>query len=128
VQDFDDRVDVIPVADPNIFSMAQRFTLAQTQLQIAQTNPQMHDLREAYRRVYEAIGVRQIDLLMPPPQPPQPQDPAVENSKALKMELLNVFPDQDHEAHITAHATFMQSRMVQVNPMVYALLSQKIWQ
>jgi len=126
VQDFDDRVDVIPVADPNIFSMAQRFTLAQTQLQIAQTNPQMHDLREAYRRVYEAIGVRQIDLLMPPPQPPQPQDPAVENSKALKMELLNVFPDQDHEAHITAHATFMQSRMVQVNPMVYALLQGHI--
>jgi chaperonin GroES len=126
VQDFDDRVDVIPVADPNIFSMAQRFTLAQTQLQIAQTNPQMHDLREAYRRVYEAIGVRQIDLLMPPPQPPQPQDPAMENSKALKMELLNVFPDQDHEAHITAHATFMQSRMVQVNPMVYALLQGHI--
>jgi chaperonin GroES len=126
VQDFDDRVDVIPVADPNIFSMAQRFTLAQTQLQIAQTNPQMHDLREAYRRVYEAIGVRQIDLLMPPPQPPQPFDPAAENAKALKMELLNVFPDQDHEAHITAHASFMQSRMVQVNPMVYALLQGHI--
>ena len=126
VQDFDDRVDVIPVADPNIFSMAQRFTLAQTQLQIAQTNPQMHDLREAYRRVYEAIGVRQIDLLMPPPPQPQPQDPAVENSRALKMELLNVFPDQDHDAHITAHASFMQSRMVQVNPMVYALLQGHI--
>ena len=126
VQDFDDRVDVIPVADPNIFSMAQRFTLAQTQLQIAQTNPQMHDLREAYRRVYEAIGVRQIDLLMPPPPQPQPQDPAVENSRALKMELLNVFPDQDHNSHITAHASFMQSRMVQVNPMVYALLQGHI--
>lgn len=126
VQDFDDRVDVIPVADPNIFSMAQRFTLAQTQLQIAQTNPQMHDLREAYRRVYEAIGVRQIDLLMPPPVQPQPQDPAIENSRALKMELLNVFPDQDHDAHITTHASFMQSRMVQVNPMVYALLQGHI--
>jgi len=126
VQDFDDRVDVIPVADPNIFSMAQRFTLAQTQLQIAQTNPQMHDLREAYRRVYEAIGVRQIDLLMPPPVQPQPQDPAIENSRALKMELLNVFADQDHDAHITAHASFMQSRMVQVNPMVYALLQGHI--
>ena len=126
VQDFDDRVDVIPVADPNIFSMAQRFTLAQTQLQIAQTNPQMHDLREAYRRVYEAIGVRQIDLLMPPPVQPQPQDPAVENARSLKMEMLQVFPDQDHNAHITAHASFMQSRMVQVNPMVYALLQGHI--
>ena len=126
VEDFDDKVDVIPVADPNIFSMAQRFTLAQTQLQIAQSNPQMHDLREAYRRVYEAIGTREIDLLMPPPQEPFAQDPALENAKALKMELLNVFPEQDHDAHIAAHGAFIQSRMIQINPMVYALLQGHI--
>lgn len=126
VEDFDDKVDVIPVADPNIFSMAQRFTLAQTQLQIAQSNPQMHDLREAYRRVYEAIGTREIDLLMPPPQEPFPQDPALENARALKMELLNVFPEQDHDAHISAHGAFIQSRMIQINPMVYALLQGHI--
>jgi hypothetical protein len=126
VQDFDDKVDVIPVADPNIFSMAQRFTLAQTQLQIAQSNPQMHDLREAYRRVYEAIGTREIDLLMPPPQQPMPQDPALENARALKMELLQVFPEQDHDAHIAAHGAFIQSRMIQINPMVYALLQGHI--
>ena len=126
VQDFDDRVDVIPVADPNIFSMAQRFTLAQTQLQIAQSNPQIHDLREAYRRVYEAIGTRQIDLLMPPEQQPVPQDPATENAKALQTQLLQVFPDQDHDAHISAHAAFIQSRMVQINPIVYALLQGHI--
>ena len=126
VEDFNDKVDVIPVADPNIFSMAQRFTLAQTQLQIAQSNPQMHDLREAYRRVYEAIGTREIDLLMPPPQEPFPQDPALENARALKMELLNVFPEQDHDAHIAAHGAFIQSRMIQINPMVYALLQGHI--
>ena len=126
VEDFDDKVDVIPVADPNIFSMAQRFTLAQTQLQIAQSNPQMHDLREAYRRVYEAIGTREIDLLMPPPQEPFAQDPALENARALKMELLNVFPEQDHDAHIAAHGAFIQSRMIQINPMVYALLQGHI--
>ena len=126
VEDFDDKVDVIPVADPNIFSMAQRFTLAQTQLQIAQSNPQMHDLREAYRRVYEAIGTREIDLLMPPPQEPFAQDPALENAKALKMELLQVFPEQDHDAHISAHGAFIQSRMIQINPMVYALLQGHI--
>ena len=126
VQDFDDKVDVIPVADPNIFSMAQRFTLAQTQLQIAQSNPQMHDLREAYRRVYEAIGTREINLLMPPPQEPIPQDPALENARALKMELLQVFPEQDHDAHIAAHGAFIQSRMIQINPMVYALLQGHI--
>jgi len=126
LEDFDDKVDVIPVADPNIFSMAQRFTLAQTQLQIAQSNPAMHDLREAYRRVYEAIGAREIDLLMPPPQQPMPQDPAIENSRALRMELLQVFPDQDHDAHISAHGAFIQSRMIQINPMVYALLQAHI--
>ena len=126
VEDFDDKVDVIPVADPNIFSMAQRFTLAQTQLQIAQSNPQMHDLREAYRRVYEAIGTREIDLLMPPPQEPFAQDPALENARALKMELLQVFPEQDHDAHIAAHGAFIQSRMIQINPMVYALLQGHI--
>jgi len=126
VQDFDDKVDVIPVADPNIFSMSQRFTLAQTQLQIAQSNPQMHDLREAYRRVYEAIGTREIDLLMPPPQQPMPQDPALENARSLKMEMLQVFPDQDHDAHISAHGAFIQSRMIQINPMVYALLQGHI--
>ena len=126
VEDFDDKVDVIPVADPNIFSMAQRFTLAQTQLQIAQSNPQMHDLREAYRRVYEAIGTREIDLLMPPPQQPVPQDPAIENSRSLKMEMLQAFPEQDHDAHIATHAAFIQSRMIQINPMVYALLQGHI--
>ena len=125
-QDFDDRVDVIPVADPNIFSMAQRFTLAQTQLQIAQSNPQIHDLREAYRRVYESMGTREIDLLMPPEQQPVPQDPATENAKALQTQLLQVFPDQDHDAHISAHAAFIQSRMVQINPIVYALLQGHI--
>ena len=70
--DFDQRVDVIPVSDPNIFSMSQRLALAQTQLQLAQSNPQMHNLYEAYRRIYEAIGVHNIEALLPAPQPPQP--------------------------------------------------------
>ena len=86
----------------------------------------MHDLREAYRRVYEAIGTREIDLLMPPPQQPMPQDPALENARSLKMEMLQVFPDQDHDAHISAHGAFIQSRMIQINPMVYALLQGHI--
>ena len=69
--DFDERVDVIPVSDPNIYSMSQRLALAQTQLQLAQTNPQMHNLHEAYRRIYEAIGVHNIEALLPTPTPPQ---------------------------------------------------------
>lgn len=126
VQDFDDRVDVLPNADPNIHSTAQRVTLAQTQLQIAQSNPQMHNVYEAYRRVYQSLGTENIDTLLVPPTIPQPQDPAKENSEALKMNLLQAFPQQDHDAHIQAHAVFLQSRMVQINPQVYALIQSHI--
>jgi hypothetical protein len=125
--DFDNRVDILPVADPNIMSMAQRVMLAQNQLQIAQSNPQMHNLHEAYRRVYEALGTKQIEaILKPPPKQPEPQDPAKENARSLQMKLLTVFEFQDHDAHLAAHMAFMQSRMVQINPQVYALLQSHI--
>ena len=125
--DFDEKVDILPVADPNIMSMAQRVTLAQTQLQIAQTNPQIHNIHEAYRRVYEALGSKQIEaLLKPAPKQPEPMDPAKENARALQMKLLTAFEFQDHDAHIAAHSAFMQSRMVQINPMVYANLQSHI--
>tara|TARA_E500000305_G_C4020049_1_gene238115 strand:+ start:141 stop:2177 length:2037 start_codon:yes stop_codon:yes gene_type:complete len=125
--DFDERVDILPVADPNIMSMAQRVTLAQTQLQIAQSNPQMHNLHEAYRRVYEALGTKQIEtILKPAPKQPEPLDPAKENARALQMQLLTAFEFQDHDAHIAAHMAFMASRMVQINPQVYALMQSHI--
>jgi len=126
LQDFDDRVDVIPVADPNIFSMSQRVTLANENLKIAISNPQMHNLREAYRRVYEALGTKNIDALLKPEIMPQPEDPATENAKSLQMQMLKAFPEQDHDAHIMAHRAFMATRMVQINPMVYALLQGHI--
>ena len=125
--DFDNRIDILPVADPNIMSMSQRVTLAQAQLQIAQSNPQMHNLHEAYRRVYEALGTKTIDqILKPPPKQPEPLDPAKENARALQMKLLTAFEFQDHDAHIAAHMAFMASRMVQINPQVYALLQSHI--
>jgi hypothetical protein len=126
--DFDDRVDILPVADPNIFSMSQRVTLAQTQLQIAQTNPQLHNLHEAYTRVYEALGTKQIPELLKPEDKPVPKDPAIENAEALQMKIAQAFPDQDHDAHIAAHSAFMRTRMVQINPPVYALLQGHISQ
>ena len=126
--DFDARVDVLPVADPNIFSMAQRVTLAQTQLQIAQTNPQLHNLHEAYTRVYEALGTKQIAELLKPEEKPFPKDPAIENAEALQMKIAQAFPEQDHDAHIAAHSAFMRTRMVQINPPVYALLQGHISQ
>jgi hypothetical protein len=126
--DFDARVDVLPVADPNIFSMAQRVTLAQTQLQIAQTNPQLHNLHEAYTRVYEALGTKQIPELLKPEVKPFPKDPALENADALQMKIAQAFPEQDHDAHIAAHSAFLRTRMVQINPPVYALLQGHISQ
>ena len=125
--DFDNRADILPVADPNIMSMAQRVTLAQAQLQIAQSNPQLHNIHEAYRRVYEALGTKQIEaILKPPPKQPEPLDPAKENARALQMKLLTAFEFQDHDAHIAAHMAFMATRMVQINPQVYALMQSHI--
>ena len=124
--DFDERVDVIPVADPNIMSMAQRVTLANENLKIAMSNPMMHNLREAYRRVYEALGTQDIDQILKPIERPIPKDPATENMEALMMKPLKAFPTQDHQAHIAAHRAFMSTRMVQINPQVYAALQSHI--
>jgi hypothetical protein len=126
VTDFDERVDVQPVSDPNIFSMSQRIMLAQTQLQLAQSNPQIHNLYEAYRRMYMALGVQQIENILPPPTPPQPVDPGVENSQSLMMGQLIVFPNQDHVAHIEAHRAFMSSYLVRNNPQVMTVLQAHI--
>lgn len=121
-EDFDGRVDVIPVSDPNIFSMAQRVTLAQSQLQLAQTNPQLHNLHTAYRRMYEALGVENIGELLPPPPEPQPTDPAVENARALGGNLLQAFPDQNHDVHMQMHVMFMKTPLVATSPQVMGTL------
>ena len=117
-EDFDDRVDVVPVSDPNIFSMAQRVTLAQTQLQLAQSNPQMHNLHAAYRRMYQALEVQNIDEILPPPPQPEPLDPAIENARALMGEILTTFPEQDHNVHIRIHMAFMKTPLVMTSPQV----------
>ena len=120
--DFDERVDVIPVSDPNIFSMSQRLALAQTQLQLAQASPEMHNMYEAYRRIYEAIGVHNIEALLPAPQPPQPVDPATENAASVNMQPLKAFPGQDHDAHMTAHIIFMKTPIPGSTPPIFAAL------
>ena len=126
-QDFDDRVDIIPVSDPNIFSMAQRVTLAQQQLQLATANPGLHNMREAYRRMYDAMGVDNVDsILKPDPELPEPTSPATENAGAMNGKAPKAFPMQDHQAHIQTHAEFMFTRMVQINPQVYSMLQSHI--
>ena len=124
--DFDDRVDIIPVADPNIFSMSQRITLAQTELQLATSNPQLHNLYAVYRDMYTAIGVKNVDQILPPPAPPMPKDPSLEHIDALGGKPFQAFPGQDHRAHITAHLNFMSTNMVRNNPMIMAAIQKNI--
>jgi hypothetical protein len=124
--DFDDRIDVIPVADPNIFSMSQRVTMAQTQLQLATSQPQLHNLYQIYRNMYEAIGVKNIDAVLPPPAPNAPMDPSMEHINALAGKPFQAFPGQDHQAHITAHLNFMSTNMVRNNPAIMAAIQKNI--
>jgi hypothetical protein len=124
--DFDDRVDIVPVADPNIFSMSQRITLAQTQLQIATSNPQLHNMYQIYRNMYNAIGVKDVDAVLPPPAPMAPMDPSMEHINAMGMKPFQAFPGQDHQAHITAHLNFMSTNMVRNNPMIMAAIQKNI--
>ena len=126
--DFDDRVDILPVADPNIFSQTQRISLAQTELQLAMSNPQIHNLYQAYRNMYEAIGVKDVDQILVRPQPPQPMDPALEHINALAGRPFQAFPGQDHRAHIQAHLSFMATNMARNNPPVMAALEKNIFE
>ena len=127
-QDFDDRVDILPVADPNIFSQTQRISLAQTELQLATSNPQMHNMYNVYRNMYEALGVKNIDQVLVRPMPPQPKDPALEHIDALGGKQFQAFPGQDHRAHITAHLNFMGTNIARNNPMILASLEKNIFE
>ena len=127
-QDFDARIDVIPVSDPNIFSVTQRVTLAQQQLQLAQAAPQMHNVHEAYRRMYEAMGVQNIEAMLPPPQEPMPKDPATENAEILAGATAQAFQGQNHDAHIESHFAMMHSTVVKSSPIVMANLQAHIMQ
>ncbi len=128
VADFDDKIDILPIADPNIFSQSQRITLAQTELQLAMSNPGMHNMYEAYRDMYTAIGVKDVNRILPPPQQPMPMDPASENIMAMSGKPFQAFKGQDHQAHITAHLNFMATNMVKNNPAVMGALQKNIFE
>ena len=124
--DFDSRIDIIPVADPNIFSQTQRIQLAQTGLQMAMSNPGMHNLYSAYRSMYEALGVKDIDTLLPPVAEPAPMDPSVEHINVLSGKSIKAFPNQDHTAHMKAHLAFMGTQIARTNPNILAAIQKNI--
>lgn len=126
-KDFDDRIDVLPVSDPNIFSVAQRITMAQTQLQLAQSAPQMHNMYEAYRRMYQAIGVRDVDGILNTQHVDKPKDPASENGQALDGSPLKAFAGQQHDAHIMTHLMFGLSPLIAGMPNVAVNLQKHIF-
>jgi hypothetical protein len=127
-QDFDDRVDILPVADPNIFSQTQRISLAQTELQLANLIHNYIINMKYYRNMYEALGVKDIDRILIKPQPPQPKDPALEHIDALAGKPFQAFPGQDHRAHMTAHLNFMATNMARNNPVIMAALEKNIFE
>ena len=127
-QDFDDKIDILPIADPNIFSQSQRISIAQAELQLAQSNPQMHNMYNAYRAMYEALGVKNIDTILVQPEKPTPMDPAVEAIQSLGGKSFQAFKGQDHRAHITAHLNFMSSSMARGNPQITASMQKNIFE
>ncbi|MAN64891.1 MAG: hypothetical protein CMI60_23395 [Parvibaculum sp.] len=126
--DFDDRVDVIPVSNPNVFSQAQRIVLAQTKLQLAGAAPELHNMHEVYRDMYEALGVTDADRIMKsvPEEEPRPLDPAQENIDSLDMLPLKAFEGQNHQSHIMAHLVFGSSPMVGSLPPVAMALQKHV--
>jgi hypothetical protein len=125
-QDFDSSVDVIPVSDPNIFSMTQRITLAQTQLQMAQAAPELHDLRESYRKMYLALNIKDIDALLPPEAEVPARDPISEQQASITGNPIKAYEFQNHEAYIASHSAFMQNPMVQSNPIATQAIGANI--
>jgi len=126
--DFDGRVDVVPVSNPNVFSQAQRIALAQTKLQLATQAPEIHNMHEVYRDMYEALGVNDVDRLMQslPDNEPRPTDPAQENINVLDQMRLHAFTGQDHQSHIMAHLVFGSSPMMGQMPAIAMSLQKHV--
>ena len=114
--DFNDRIDVLPVSDPNIFSTAQRIAQAQSVLQMAQSAPEMHDMYEAYKRMYEAIRIPNIDEILLKPEDAPRLDPIDENVATMYGKPIKAFPEQDHDSHIAVHMQFLQDPSLAGNP------------
>ena len=133
LNDFDERVDIFPVSNPDIFSQSQRIAMAQEMMQLVQSNPEVHGpsgIYESYKRMYAAIGVDNIDKILQPPPPtdPKPTEAGFENNKLLLGQQAQAFGQQNHDAHIASHIALLQTPPVQMNAQVQALIHSHIMQ
>ena len=112
-RDFDGRVDVIPVSDPNAATMAQRVVQYQTALQLAQQAPQLYNMGKLHREMLEVLNIKDADEIIKLPGDIDPMDPVTENMAILKQEPVKAFAYQDHEAHIQVHMAAMQDPKIQ---------------
>jgi len=133
LSDFDEKVDIFPVSNPDIFSQSQRIAMAQEMMQLVQSNPQVHGptgTYEAYKRMYAAIGVDNIDQILTPPPPtdPTPLEAGFENNQLLLGQQAQAFPQQNHDAHISIHMSLLNTPPVQMNAQVQALIHSHIMQ
>jgi hypothetical protein len=126
--DFDGRIDVVPISNPNVFSQAQRIALAQAQLQMATQAPEMHNMHEAFRRMYDALGVKDVDRLLNAPSTAEeiPKDPAQENIDAIENVSLKAFDGQNHDAHIMSHLLFSASPLAGQTPSIISALQKHV--
>ena len=112
-EDFDDRIDIIPISDPNAGTMAQRIMKYQAALQLAAQAPQLYDLPLLHRQMIEALGIADAQEVLPDKTDIPPTDPVTENMNALQMKPIKAFIYQDHEAHIQTHMSFGQDPRLQ---------------
>ena len=133
LSDFDEKVDIFPISNPDIFSQSQRIAMAQEMMQLVQSNPQVHGPNgtyEAYKRMYAAIGVDNVEQILTPPPPtdPLPIEAGFENNQLLLGQQAQAFPQQNHDAHIAIHMALLNTPPVQMNAQVQALIHSHIMQ
>jgi hypothetical protein len=108
-EDFDERIDIVPVSDPNANSMAQRIMQSQAALQLSTSAPQLYDMKVLHRQMLESMGIKNVDEIIKPDESETPADPVQENMNVVNIKPVKAFAYQDHKAHIAVHSAFMQS-------------------
>jgi hypothetical protein len=122
-----DKVDVIPVSDPNASTMAQKIVQYQAALQLAQTAPQLYDLPLLHRQMIEVLGIKNANKLVPIEDDMKPMDPVQENQRLLTTQPVKAFVEQNHQAHIAVHMAAIQDpkiqQIMQMNPMAQQIMA-----